>query len=235
MAVNRLDLVVRRRVVEEHGEEEWLELAVLVDGEDVFEPWGGMGRVPDDLLDPELPLLPPADGSPVVRAVQRCGCGEVGCGSIRATIRRDGDHVTWTELMPEGFGPFCFDAAQYDAEVRRAHEERPWEGRAARIARLVGYELRDGHRPPFRFDWASTDRSDRLVVSFTLLRPNPRAGERRQMAGFPPGWLSVEDDHLFEQHIGTFPIPDGGEDAAVRALVEAIEASDPRSWRSPWR
>jgi hypothetical protein len=36
-----------------------LELLMVIDGVAEFYRWGGLGREPDDLLKPDLPLLPP--------------------------------------------------------------------------------------------------------------------------------------------------------------------------------
>jgi len=61
-----------------------------------------------------------------------CACGEPSCWPLLARIRVDGGRVTWSEftqpLRPAeqphgwrygGFGPFVFDRAQHDAEIRR--------------------------------------------------------------------------------------------------------------------
>lgn len=37
---------------------------MVVDGVTELDRWGGLGLDPDDLLNPDLPLLPPADGTP---------------------------------------------------------------------------------------------------------------------------------------------------------------------------
>ncbi len=56
-----------------------------------------------------------------------CECGEWGCWPLRARVTRKGDHVVWSDFEQprrrgkwsyDGFGPFVFDAVQYDAQVR---------------------------------------------------------------------------------------------------------------------
>ncbi|MFN8073886.1 MAG: hypothetical protein U0Q15_00530 [Kineosporiaceae bacterium] len=52
------------------------------------------GLDPDDLLPPlSTRLLPTRAGTPVL--LGRCSCGEAGCGSLQARVRREGDDVVW--------------------------------------------------------------------------------------------------------------------------------------------
>lgn len=216
-----------------------LELLAVIDGVAQFYAWGGLGRVPDDLLNPDLPLLPPADGTPVRRAVQRCECGVVGCGSVAVTIRRVGDVVEWTDARdgdrPVDLGPFRFEAAQYEAEVRSAHQDRRWESWPERIARLVTEAFWDIRgQCPRAFDWASASWQEGcVVVSMTDRRPNPRGG---QPAGppLPNGDQPVQDYEFRTQHLGCFAIDPGlsDEDAAA-AIASQVLAVEPERWRPP--
>jgi hypothetical protein len=92
---NTLRLIVHVATDEPLGG--WHELTILVDGKDVFgDAWDGMGRDPDSLVGIDSPLIPKERPHHV--AVQRCGCGEEGCGSLVARIRRDGDEVVWDDF-----------------------------------------------------------------------------------------------------------------------------------------
>jgi hypothetical protein len=250
VAAQRLDLEVRRPggagsdgdgLDHLAGERE---LVILVDGVPLLdEQWGGMGMDPDDLLSPDLPMLPPEDGSPVERLLQRCGCGVVGCGSLSMTIRRRGGSVIWSDPRdgdrPLGFGPIEFDAAQYEEAVRNAHGERPWETREERVARLVPYRFaqrRDGR--PRSFDWASGRWAEgHVVVSFSDHRPNPRAGlptGPRESDGRGGWWQGIEPAELHDQHLGQFPIPPGlDDDEVARAIARQIEQTRPADWPKP--
>ena len=121
MMVNRLRLEVGWSV-------EGLALTVLVDGWDLSRAWDGLGRDPDALLGPSSPLLP--GEAPRHVAVLRCWCGQEGCGSLVARIRRDGGDVAWDDFSegsedhpspdrPVATGPFRFSFDEYERELRR--------------------------------------------------------------------------------------------------------------------
>jgi hypothetical protein len=218
-----------------------LEALIVINGVTELDRWGGLGRDPDALLNPDMPLLPPADGSPVSRALQCCGCGDVGCGSVTFTIRLDGDVIEWVDArdgdrrLPD-IGPFRFDAANYEAEVRRAHRERGWETREERIARLVTeacWAERRGR--PRSFDWAAGS-TGAVTVCVTEWHPNPVGGqESERFSDGQGGWYTTfEPDELFVSHLGEFPVSDDTDDAAVAAgIVERIHSVDPASWKRP--
>jgi hypothetical protein len=202
-----------------------------------------MGLDPNDVLNPELPWLPPADGAGVDRVVQRCGCGIIGCGALTMTIRRVGDIVEWSDPR-EGesrydIGPFLFDADQYKTEIRRAHRDRPWESRDETVARLVAETFRSqrGARPR-SFDWASaTFSAGHVVVSVTDYRPNPRAGvpigptHTDEDGG---SWQAIEMDELLDQHLGLFDIPDDvTAEQAAAIIIERVRTETPTSWARP--
>lgn len=74
------------------------ELVIAIDGVLELRRWGGVGMEPDVLLNPEMPLLPGVPGQSAEVLVQRCDCGDVGCGSLSVTISREGDAVTWSNF-----------------------------------------------------------------------------------------------------------------------------------------
>lgn len=216
-------------------EDPGLQALIVINGVTELDRWGGFARSPNDLLNPDMPLIPPADGSPVGKAVQRCGCGDVGCGNVTFTIRRAGEVIEWTDARDrdrpiEGIGPFRFDAVQYEAEVGRAHRERDWETREERIARLVTYACRDerGGRP-LSFEWASGSEGHVTVYVREVYR-NPRAGETTEL---PDGTLIHERDEDWTNHLGYFAIPDLDDAAAVEAILKQMRSVPPALWRRP--
>lgn len=229
--------------LDEDGDDEVLvtrELVIVIDGVSELDRWdSGAGLDPDELLNPELPLLPPADGTASECVVQRCACGDADCDALTATIRRTGDVIEWFDFRDhrslQDVGPFTFDAGQYEEEVRRAHRERTWESRPERIARLVGETFRAvTNARPRSFDWSSAN-DERVAVSFTDHRPNPRAGEAvgEPLITEQGSWFAVESEELHEQHLGEFEIGEIDDAAAVAAIVARIETTDPLSWPKP--
>ena len=129
-------------------------IVMLVDGRDLLEEaWGGLPRDPDDLGDDPI-LLPRPE--PHVVAGQMCGCGDLGCGSLRFRIHANGDEVLWDQFHDggdplggyesvdePGFIPdfvlteLCFDRAKYVDEVLRQAADRSWEWPERTTARLV--------------------------------------------------------------------------------------------------
>jgi hypothetical protein len=214
------------------------ELAIAIEGVLELRRWGGLGMEPDVLLNPEMPLLPAGPGQSVDVLIQRCDCGDVGCGSLSVTISRDGDAVRWSNFRdanePVDLGPFTFDAAQYEAELRRAHNDRSWESRAERIARLVTDELRPEHGArPLSFEWATSWSATTVEVSYFEYRRNPEAGRTHPLDGpnGQSGWYSVEPDEQFEQHIGSFPISEAVSDEdAVSEIVLLVHTNHPTTW-----
>jgi len=131
--VNELRLRIRR-VAPDQG---W-EVRLLVDGIDVIGR-SGTGMDPDTLLPRGLSATAP--GHRVVLVC--CGCGDVGCGSASAVIRRAGDVVTWKDWETDlalDLPTYRFAADQYDEAVARADRDRGWEPShrtAARHARAL--------------------------------------------------------------------------------------------------
>jgi hypothetical protein len=198
-----------------------------------------MGLEPDDVLNPDMPWLPPADGRKVQRAVQRCGCGEVGCGSLTVTMQRVGDTVEWTDARDGrrryNVGPFRFDATAYEDELRRADRDRAWERREQRIARLVTHGMWDwlGGRPR-SFDWASgTWAASEVVVSMTDHRANPRAGQEIGPRVDSPGgwWVGIEPEEHTDQYVARFSVDAGeSDDVIVDRIVEVLRTTEPSAW-----
>lgn len=184
----RLDIEVVPQFV--RGDDPVFGVALLVDGEEVLRSaWGGVARDPDRLLRADSPLLPgPAPRDVVLRC---CGCGEAGCGALVARLRLDGDEVVWDRFRDgtdneddpgrpmDELGAIRFGRAQYEAEVRRAHEERPWETPEMTVARHVSDQLRGRPLTAVRFDFAVVD-VDGILVSVT-------ERGRQRLARFPYG------------------------------------------------
>jgi hypothetical protein len=216
-------------------EDPGLQALIVINGVTELDRWGGFGRSPNDLLNPDLPLIPPADGSPVSKAVQRCGCGDVGCGNVTFTIRRVGEVIEWTDARDrdrpiDGIGPFRFDTVHYEAEVRRAHGERNWETREERIARLLTYACRDERDGrPLSFGWASGWEGHVTVYVREVYR-NPRAGETTELAD---GTVLYERDEEWINHLGYFAIPNLDDTAAVEAILKEMRSLPPARWPRP--
>jgi hypothetical protein len=214
------------------------ELLIAIDGVLELLRWGGIGMEPDVLLNPEMPLLPAGSAQSADVLVQRCECGEVGCASLSVTITRDGDAVRWSNFrdraQPVDLGPFTFDANQYESELRRAHENRPWESRAERIARLVTDQLRPEHGArPLSFEWATSWSATTVEVSCFEYRRNPSAGRRHPIDGpnGQTGWFAVEPDEAFDQHIGSFLIGETSSDEdAASEIVRLVRTTGPETW-----
>jgi hypothetical protein len=216
-------------------EDPGLQALIVINGVTELDRWGGFARSPNDLLNPDMPLIPPADGSLISKAVQRCGCGVVGCGNVTFTIRRAGEVIEWTDARDgdrpiEGIGPFRFGAVQYEAEVHRAHRERDWETREERIARLITYACeseRDDR--PFSFGWAS-GREGHVTIYLQEWRPNPRAGESTE---YPDGTVGIEYDEVWDNHLGYFKIADLDDEAVVDDILGRMRSIPPARWRRP--
>lgn len=119
---------------------------------------GYRGFDPDAIFGLGSPLVPQVPPRRV--AVDRCSCGEPGCGCAACLITQKGDIARWSDFRDytgvyerplveqnpsEGtrqpVSDLDFDAAQYHDAVRRASEDRGWETRRRRRARLLRGEL----------------------------------------------------------------------------------------------
>ncbi|MER5707068.1 hypothetical protein [Streptomyces sp. NPDC002122] len=206
--------------VADPGDPDVVETRFLIDGRPLVpEAFGtGAGESPERLLDSGALRAAP---EPSEVRLAEAYCTEGCCGALYVTVRREGEHVVWSDWRRPG-GPaglpdlpaYRFDAAAYDAEIARAENDHGWTWPARRTARLIAAGLRD--RPEsltrwgLRQGWISTefDAPDTTLVTFT--GPDEE-GERRQFL-----WRIPDD--------GTPPEEQAA--AALRRLAEG----DPRGY-----
>jgi hypothetical protein len=147
-------LDVLRLSVVPHGREDEFAVEVHVNGVEMTARGAGLGMDPFDVLVPNRFV---ATQEPTTIPVARCECGVYGCGMTDVRITRDRDVVRWDWLQETPTDtPAIFDAAQYDAEVRRAGEDFAWETPARTTGRLL--RARDDVRAALathelRLDW----------------------------------------------------------------------------------
>ncbi|GGV90032.1 hypothetical protein GCM10015535_45120 [Streptomyces gelaticus] len=208
-----------------------VETRILIDGRPLVpEAFGrGLAHSPEYLLD--AGRLRATDEPRKVQLAEAY-CTEGCCGALHVTIRRDGDHVVWSDWsrpappssspLPRELPEYRFEAAAYDAEITRAENDHSWTWPARRTARLIAAGLRDrpdlltrwGAKP----NWVGTDFRDRDLTAVSLLyRPDPgvvRSGEYTPWKHCM--WYIPED--------GTPP-----EDRAAAAL-HRLATADPRTY-----
>jgi hypothetical protein len=149
------------------------------------------------------------------------------CGALYVTVTRNGEHVGWAGWrdvahqdldLPE----LRFTAAQYEAEVLRAGEDRSWEWPAGAVARLLEAGLRGRGDWLVRWDcelegvWASRREPGRIHV--VLMHPRNRSD-----ADLP--WL---------QFGMTFPISADAPSVQAERLEAQLTAADPRATAEVW-
>jgi hypothetical protein len=208
-----------------------VETRLLIDGRPLVpEAFGrGPANSPEYLLDSGR-LRAAAEPREVQLAEAYCteGC----CGALYVTICREGGQVVWrgwrrpltptSRRMPAELPEYRFDAADYDAEVKRAENDRSWAWPSRNTARLIAAGLRD--RPDLltrwdaRVGWIGTDfhDPDATVVSFTYW-PGLAAGHRDKDGPWLQFIWNLPDD-------GT--PPEIQADAALRHLAE----HDPKTY-----
>lgn len=199
-----------------------MEVRPLVDGEDILAEifTEGPGEDPEYLLLPDGPLTAVAEPHEVRLAEATCteGC----CGALYVTIRRDGDHVIWSEWrnpdedevdLPE----FWFDAREYQAEVERAVADHSWEWPARTVARLLERDLRECT------DWLAQWECELGNVSAWPWEP-----DQINLFLFHPGRSAIREDRPWLQFRMVLDV--SGEDPAAQAerLAEQLVAGDPR-------
>ena len=89
-----------------------------------FDPAGGYGGLIPYRSDAPESYFGGGKENPVT--VLACACGEDACWPLEADIQRAGDTYRWSNFRQPhrrqrdyaGFGPFVFDADQYEAELR---------------------------------------------------------------------------------------------------------------------
>lgn len=121
-------------------------LRPYIDAVDVLAGYkNSQGRDPDALLPPlSSQLFPVSIGFPTVLGV--CSCGESGCGSLTASIRRDHGEVLWEPAeSPESetlSRSYRFALTDYLDAIDRAAGDPPFgEGQGRRVARIVRLQL----------------------------------------------------------------------------------------------
>jgi len=191
--VDRVALSLR---VDEWEAPDWPVVTILVDGRELTDVVGGrsfVGFDPDQILSDEEPLVPGV--LPERIAVYRCHCGEPGCGCLAPLIIRRGSEILWRDArdytgvfvkpsldrpptatgtrlrMPE----LRFDAAQYEAEVRRAAQDRSWETDRRATARLLRSMLGESESllgAGYGLQWVVPERNAVPTFSVSLLDPS---------------------------------------------------------------
>ena len=162
----------------------------IVNDEDLLASHGHWrGPDPDRLLPPlSSGLLPTRAGRMTTLGV--CSCGEVGCGRLSITVRRDGADVLWEPALPAAgmvVGATLdrdvrIPLSEYLEAVDQAADERPGEGQGRRVARQVRMRL-DRHDDVYgdrpldfgRCDWVSAWPWDSDAVQVSVSGP---AGQR---------------------------------------------------------
>lgn len=214
--------------VADPGDPDVVETRFLIDGRPLVpEAFGpGPGLSPEGLLDSGALRATP---EPREVRLAEAYCTEGCCGALYVTVRREGEHVVWSDWRRPG-GPagrpdlpaHRFDAAAYDAEIARVEHDHGWTWPARLTARLIAAGLRD--RPELltrwglRKEWISTDfrEPDTTVVTFT--GPPLGDGGRTAAEGEPRQFL--------------WRLPDDGappEERAATALRRLAEG-DPRGY-----
>ncbi|MFJ9933854.1 hypothetical protein ACIRSJ_12080 [Streptomyces virginiae] len=211
-----------------------IEVRPIVNGRDLLADVlpGGVGGSrylgvgPSFLLGSDGPLA--ATATPHEARLAWSGCGvEECCGSLYMTVTRAGDHVAWSGwrdpanqdvTLPE----LRFTAAQYEAEVLRAGEDRSWEWPARAVARLLEAGLRGRGDWLLRWEcelqdvWASRTQPDQIQV--ILMHP-------------PKG---PDTDLPWIQFGMTLPISAGDPADQAERLEARLTASDPRATAEVW-
>ncbi|MFF2777461.1 hypothetical protein ACFVU3_21425 [Streptomyces sp. NPDC058052] len=143
------------------------------------------------------------------------------------TVGRDGEHVVWADWrdpprqdvrLPE----LRFAAGPYEAEVRRAEQDRGWEWPAGVVARLLEDRLRERTAWLSRWEceledvWASRTEPDRIHVLLMHPRVRTETGP----------WL---------QFGMTLPVEEADDPADQAERFEAqLTVSDPRAAAEVW-
>ncbi|MEU3725649.1 hypothetical protein [Streptomyces sp. NPDC031705] len=182
----------------------------------------GPGHAPEYLLDNGALLAGP---EPHEVQLAEASCTEGCCGALYVTVRRDGDDVVWDGWRGATGPPppeLRFDAAAYDAEVRRATDDDSWCWPARATARRISAALRERPEPAARWGLgrarAHTGWHDPDTVSVTFhYRPEPATPPE---GGDGPGLVFVWD------------LPDDGRPPEVQAAaaVARIGATDPKAF-----
>ncbi len=200
-----------------------MEVRPLVDGEDILAEvfTEGPGEDPRYLLLPDGPLT--AGPEPHEVRLAEATCTEECCGALYVTIRRDGDHVIWSEWrnpdednvdLPE----LWFDARDYTTEVERAVADHSWEWPARTVARLLELDLGE------RTDWLARWECEPGGVSAWLWEP-----DRINLFLFHPGRSAIGEDRPWLQFRMVLDVSDDDPGSQAERLADQLAAAgDPR-------
>lgn len=214
--------------VRDPADPDTVEARLLIDGRPLVpEAFGkGSANSPEYLLDSGR-LRATVEPREVQLAEAYCteGC----CGAIYVTICRDGGQVVWRDWrrpptrrpraeLPE----YRFNAAEYDAEIERAENDRSWAWPARNTARLIAAGLRDQPDLLTRWDsrvgWIGTDfhETDTATVSF-MYWPGLAVGQQDKKGP----WLQF-----------IWSIPDDGTPAEIQAAaaLRQLAEQDPKTY-----
>ncbi|MEW2709551.1 hypothetical protein AB0948_31880 [Streptomyces koyangensis] len=199
-----------------------VEVRPLVDSEDILAEvfTEGPGEDPKYLLLPDGPLT--AGPEPHEVRLAEATCTEGCCGALYVTIRRDGDHVIWSEWrnpdednvdLPE----FWFDAREYQTEVERAVADHSWEWPARTVARLLELDLRE------RVGWLARWECELGGVSAWLWEP-----DQINLFLFHPGPSAIGEDRPWLQFRMVLDVSSDDPESQAERLAEQLVAGDPR-------
>jgi hypothetical protein len=203
------------------------QVVLLVDGRDVLAEQGHRGFEPESLLHRRDPLIPTNPPRRVV--LYHCGCGVAGCSGRACVISEPDGVVRWSGFRrfvgldyplddtmadedgrPDDLPDLAFDSVQYRAEVERAKDDRSWETRRRRLARLLTERLAvepqrwDELGFEFRSAWLWSD--DEEIYAINLRR---------------------QGDQLL---IGLRAGPGPDEEAVVNAMAANVLAGNEHTW-----
>ncbi|WP_405532708.1 hypothetical protein OG592_35475 [Streptomyces avidinii] len=205
----------------------WVQVRPVVDGRDIlaelWAPWAGE--------DPWVVLGPggvAAEDGPHEVRLARISCTEICCGALYVTVRREGDEVVWDGWRNPAGGnadlpEFRFDAARYEAEVRRADLDRAWEWPARTVAGLLAERLRAdpdwSRRWECELDAVRTDQAERNRLELVLIHPDAAADRE----GRP--WLQLGV---------TLDVGDGDPAAEADRLAAHLASGDRQELAEVW-
>ncbi|MFC0112948.1 hypothetical protein [Kibdelosporangium aridum] len=158
-----------------------VEVRPFVDGQDIIAQADPdfPGDDPKTLLG-ELVATDDAREVRLAEAVCTVGC----CGALFVTIQRNGGEVVWNGWRnpddPElELAEMRFDAAAYDAEVRRVTADHSWEWPARTVARLLDAELREHEDWFARWDCEFSGIGVYRADSIDLFFMHPRSAQHQ--------------------------------------------------------
>lgn len=219
-------LALRHVIPHPFAIDQWAEVRPLIDGRDVLaeiHPGGVSSCSRGDWFGPAEGWPLSAHEEPRRVELSNNDCHTGCCGGVFVTIHRRDDEVVWSSWQNTNDiripvpADVRFDAAQYDAELRRAVADTGWEEPVDTVARLVAQEL-------VHSGWF--ERWDCAVDRVEPRREEPAGVEvyfrRRRAAPHDPGF--------------TFDLPVTGDAPAeeqARRFITRVTAGDPRETAEP--